>query len=437
MSFWKYNKLRGCEEGEIEYKLSEELCEFRLLFAAICSNLLLVPFFAGFLSYCSRQLGWEYVIGAMAATAVTLLIPVLFRKVKAGYEREGWEYAARQNQILVQVSENAKIIKTWSLQKYFIQKWHAQYEEYFRKFGKKANRVKTLSYDSNEFIKLVSQLMVLVLGCVLVQKNSITTGSIVIMLQYLVIFETFMGKCAQVITNLPQMKKKAQRLGFFYDSLERCGGEKLCDGLENVQCQNLTYRYGDKTIINRLSFEIKRGEKVRITGGNGSGKSTLLRILCGLDEDYEGDILINGVSLKNVNLPSWRDKIAIAFQEDTIFPGTVEENIAMGLRGEMVRGGNAEEAINEVAALLGLTELLDKKISYGADELSGGEKKKIAIARALLKGSGLLCVDEGDNHLDTKTRENLYRYIKNTEQTVIYISHDLAYGELAERVVEL
>lgn len=94
----------------------------------------------------------------------------------------------------------------------------------------------------------------------------ITTGCIVIMLQYLSIFETFFDRCIQSITDISKMREKAERLHLFYDDRERENGVGLSDNVETICCKNLSYSYEGNNVIDKVSFSIKKGEKVQITG---------------------------------------------------------------------------------------------------------------------------------------------------------------------------
>lgn len=431
ISYWQYNKLQNVDEGDIEYRLSEELCDFRICFANILSSVFLIPFFVFFLKYCEKQMGIIYLLLAICCSLLTLLIPIMFRKINLKYEQENWSYLSKQNQIFVQISDFARSIKNLNIANGVIKKWKVLFGEHYNQSRKKALKIKNFSNEINAFVKAFSQIVILILGCVLLQKKLITTGCIVIMFQYLSIFNTFFDHCIQSITDISKIKAKAKRLNIFYDDFESEEGHDLLDIIRSISCKNLCYTYGDNKVIDNLSFSIRQGEKMQIIGENGSGKTTLLKILCGLETDYEGVILINGMDMKEINLSIWRKRLAVIFQNAYIFPGTVEENVLMG---------NFNATIKELVEqenVLNIADIFSKKIGYGATELSGGEKQRIAMARAFLKNSEILILDEGDNHLDAEGKKILYDYIRKTNQTVIYISHDIEFKDLSDRVLTL
>ncbi len=431
ISFWKVDKLNKFKEGDIEYRLSQELCDFRIYFATVCANFLLMPLFSIFIWYCVKQMGFLYTVISVACSFVVLILPVLSRKLNIKYEKEGWEYSTEQNQIFVEMSEETKIIYLLDICNFFVKKWHGLFEEYFSESREKAIRFRNFTDSINEGVKFFSQIIILVLGCILAGNGYITAGCIIIMIRYLNIFENFLNRCIQTVINFSNLREKGKRLYVFYDNLEREGGEELTELFDNLRCDRLTYKHEDNIILKELSFEINRGEKIQIVGKNGGGKSTLINILCGFETEYEGEILINGKSLKSIDLKMWREKLATVFQNDYIFSGTVLENIHMG-------NLNAnEEHVKKIVQDLEIMDIQDKNISYGAGELSGGERQKTACARAILKTSEILILDEGDSHMDKSMTKKLYDYIAKSNQTIIFISHNEEFSDLADKVIYL
>ena len=183
------------------------------------------------------------------------------------------------------------------------------------------------------------------------------------------------------------------------------------------------------SVFENLSFTVKSGEKVVIVGKNGSGKSTLTKLLCGLFTNYHGSLKVNGTELSEFSMDSFRKQIAYAAQDPFLFEGSVRENIHLG-------NLNASDAeTDELVDRLGIRELSEKKISAGQKELSGGEKQKISIARALLKNTSLLILDEPSNNLDQQTIEWLQNLIVYYPKTILYISHDQKMIELADQKI--
>ena len=166
-----------------------------------------------------------------------------------------------------------------------------------------------------------------------------------------------------------------------------------------------------------VDFSISEGEKVGICGRNGSGKSTFGKILASLIREYYGKITVGSAPYRGINVESWRRLISYVPQNSWLSFTTVRENIMMG---------NFEAGLRKAEQLMydfGLSSIADKVLSADCG-LSGGERQKVSVIRGLLKESELLILDEPTNHLDRDSVLVLKKYIRETKQSVILISHD-------------
>jgi len=178
-----------------------------------------------------------------------------------------------------------------------------------------------------------------------------------------------------------------------------------------------------RTAVRELSLTIEDRELLVLVGPSGSGKTTTLRLLAGLEEPDDGAISLDGRSLRGVD-PAERD-LALVFQHGALFPHlTARQNIALGLHLRGLSRPEAEQRVNEVAALVGLTEQLDRQPAT----LSGGERQRVALARALVRRPKVLLLDEPLASLDGPLREQMRRDIARWHQemgvTTIYVTHD-------------
>ena len=169
-----------------------------------------------------------------------------------------------------------------------------------------------------------------------------------------------------------------------------------------------------------------------ICGTNGSGKSTLVSILTGLRKSYTGSLFVNGVELKDINQKEYRKYISYAPQEPFLFNGTVRENVRLGdLTAQ-------KEKVDQIMKLFGIDKYADKEVSENGTNLSGGEKQRVSLARAVLKDAPILLLDEPDNHLDTEIQESLREILKGEQRIVFFISHRKLGAEwTADKVINL
>jgi ATP-binding cassette subfamily B protein len=183
-------------------------------------------------------------------------------------------------------------------------------------------------------------------------------------------------------------------------------------------------------VFQNLGFQITAGNKVRIVGENGSGKSTLGKVISSLLLGYTGTLAVNNIDFKAINLNEWRKLVACALQDSYLFAVTAKENIA-------IANPSATDAeINEVMRKFGIDQLADRIIS-AQTKLSGGERQKVSIVRALMKDSSILILDEPTNNLDQESIIVLKEYIKNIDKTVILVSHDNMLDDVVNKSIYL
>ncbi len=224
------------------------------------------------------------------------------------------------------------------------------------------------------------------------------------------------------------------------------GGEEKDSGIKIdrlqgvIEFRDVSFAYDSKPALRNVSFKISAGERVLIAGPNGSGKSTLVKLMLGLYRAQEGEILIDGHKVENLSLSSLREKISIVSQNTFLFNDTIWNNVFYS------RPEASEADIKKAVELSGSAEFIQKleegymtKVGETGKRLSGGEKQKIAIARALLKEADILIFDEATAHLDKESESKVEQLIKDNfkDKTYLIISHKKKdiYG--IDKVIEL
>ena len=171
-----------------------------------------------------------------------------------------------------------------------------------------------------------------------------------------------------------------------------------------------------------INFEVYRGQKVAFVGLSGSGKSTLFKILLGLLPDYKGEIFINKVELKNIPVGILRKIITLIPQEDYFFDGDLKENLVFDRRDL------DSEIIENIFRKLNLKFSLDFVVKQGGFNISGGERQRLSIVRALLRNSPVILIDEATSQLDAINEYEFRKIIKDIlkDKTVLIIAHRLS-----------
>lgn len=212
-----------------------------------------------------------------------------------------------------------------------------------------------------------------------------------------------------------------------------------------IQLENVSREYGDGKIVRALdcvSLTIARGERVAVMGPSGSGKSTLLNLICGLDEPSTGAIKIDSVDIARLDDDARtrlrREKIGMIFQTFNLLPTlTALENVSLPLR---LNGASKKEAELRASAMLGKVGL-GERATHRPDQMSGGERQRIAIARALIFQPPVLLADEPTGNLDSKTGQEILALLDDLHRefntTILMVTHNEEAAEHCDRVIRL
>ncbi|MEG0293035.1 methionine ABC transporter ATP-binding protein [Enterococcus sp.] len=193
------------------------------------------------------------------------------------------------------------------------------------------------------------------------------------------------------------------------------------------QLKQVSHAYGEKQAINELSFSVERGSFVGVVGKSGSGKSTLLRLLNLMESPSRGHLSLNGLDVGELSTKEkqrWKRKIGMAFQHFNLLNNlTVAENVALPLK---LIGQKDQAYVTELLAFVGLQE----KMTAYPSQLSGGEKQRVSIARALVRKPEILLCDEVTSALDEEYADEVLILLQKIHQafglTIFFVSHDLA-----------
>ena len=190
-----------------------------------------------------------------------------------------------------------------------------------------------------------------------------------------------------------------------------------------IEIKNVSKTYGDNTVLNNLSLNIRKNEFLTLLGPSGCGKTTTLKILAGFENGDIGKVLFNGEDISN--LPPYKRQLNTVFQKYALFPHmNVYENIAFGLKIKKVSKSEIDKKVSEMLKLVALEGFEKRSI----DSLSGGQQQRIAIARALVNEPKVLLLDEPLGALDLKLRKEMQSELKRIQQrlgiTFIFVTHD-------------
>ncbi len=219
---------------------------------------------------------------------------------------------------------------------------------------------------------------------------------------------------------------------------EETEGERV-ETLGDIEVKNVSFSYGDKQVLQDVSFTIPYGKKTAIVGLSGSGKSTLLNLLERFYTPNEGMITLAGKDISEFDLTEYRSKIAYVQQDAGMFSGTVREALLYGVR-EQKMDNEIWAALETVMLKEDVSHLpgqLDGKIALWGASLSGGQRQKLIIAREMLKGSPILLLDEPTSSLDLGAQQTVFEAILRgfADRTVVTVTHDLKLIGNADQII--
>ena len=292
----------------------------------------------------------------------------------------------------------------------------------------------TLIYNLvNQFIASISQWMILFYASILIIGNKLTVGSYVAFNSYLGKFVNSIYKFSDFHISMKTLKVSMERVEYINSLSYEQPVEKMDNILfkrGSIIINNINFKYDDSNnyLLNNFSLKIKPNSLYGIVGLNGCGKSTLLNLICRLYEVNNGNIIIDGYNINDISLNSLRNNIVYIQQDPFIFSGSIFENLA--ILNHNVKIEDVKKAC-ETAHIDNYIESLPQKyltrIGDGAMSLSGGQKQKLAIARAIISNRKIFLFDEITSGLDGESEE----YILNTlnllskNKTIIVIAHRL------------
>ncbi len=282
----------------------------------------------------------------------------------------------------------------------------------------------------NGIYALVISLFTLVIFRTGIREQASAAGFIAFMSLY-GLFIGSVGGISAVFNAATNFNSAYNRLeGFFKAEIEKTEKKQSIDNFDgNVEFSNVSFKYPDSSnyVLENISFNIKKGQEIGITGKSGCGKSTLIRLLLGFEQPEKGRIFIDNKDLNEVNLSSYRRKLGVVLQSSKLIPGDIFSNITL------TSPESTYEEVNKVVEMVGLKEDIESMPmglhTFVSDDnltISGGQKQRILLARAILGKPSLLILDEATNALDNLTQASITRYIDSSDATAVIVAHRLS-----------
>ncbi|MDI9818415.1 peptidase domain-containing ABC transporter, partial [Legionella sp. PL877] len=376
-----------------------------------------------------------------ALTIYTGLRVLAYRHHKKQTELSINEHA-QVNSKFLEIVQSIMSIKLYSKEKSMFQGWQNHFIKAMNA-DIKISRVNILYNVGNIFVFNIEHILVIAIGAVLVMKNQFSVGMLMAFLAYR---QSLVNKSSSFIQKIFDYKLISVQLNRVADILLQHTEnddkpKQLTTNISgDIKASHLSYRYDENQnwILKDISFHIKQGEKVAITGPSGVGKTTLLKILLGLLSPSSGEIFIDDFALSSIRLSHYRNICATVMQDDTLISGSIIDNITfMDTNIDMSRVYEVSKMAQIHQDILKMPMKYETLIGDLGSTLSGGQKQRVLIARALYKNPKILFLDEATSHLDIETEIKINDVLKSLDVTQVIIAHREESIKMADRIIQI
>ncbi|MFR6016054.1 MAG: ABC transporter ATP-binding protein [Paraclostridium sordellii] len=331
-----------------------------------------------------------------------------------------------------------------------------KYELEKQKFEKSSFQLSDIAIKANRTITLLMPIMMLLVnlsiiavvwfGGIRIDKGNMQVGDLIAFIQYLTQIMFALMMLSMMFVMVPRASASADRINeILGKKSEIYSKEKSIKETEKtgyLEFKNVSFYYDENSekVLDNINFTSGPGETTAIIGGTGSGKSTLIKLIPRLFEVNEGEVLVDGINVKDMDLKVLRDKIGYVPQKSVLFTGTIKENIVYG--DDDASNDDIKSAIDISQSKEFINEKKDRENSYiaqGGNNVSGGQKQRLAIARAIVKKPEIYIFDDSFSALDFKTDKKLREALKEEtkKSTVIIVAQRVSTVINADRIIVL
>jgi len=443
LPYQQFEDQRSGETLSVLTKVRSDVEKFMINFINILFGVLVGIVFVFF--YAALFIHWSipvaYVAGITLLTVITNLLSKKIKIIQKNIVGQTTSLAGSTTESL----RNIELVKSLGLTTQEVDRLNKNTYKILGLELTKVKRIRSISFIQGTFVNTLRQVILFILMW-LIFGRYMDAGQLVTMQ----IFSFFVFSPLQEIGNILLSYREAEASLNNFDTLMKKQPEldpvhpKHLGSIETLSFRNVGFQHktASQRAINKISFDVRVGETIAFVGPSGSGKSTLMKLLVGLYRPLEGKIFYNNLDETEIRFDDLRNQIGFVTQDTNLFSGTIKENLLFVNPAATVE--DVTDALNKASCqnLLSRAEKgLDTLIGEGGLKLSGGEKQRLSIARALLRKPKLLLFDEATSALDSLTEEEITDTIREISlegnQITILIAHRLSTIMHADRIYVL
>ncbi len=389
-------------------------------------------------------MNWKLTLLSLLPVPLVVIGGRIFGKKIGPMYRRLWIRSSHISTLLADTIPGVRVIKSFTNEDTIIGKFKAYCDDWLKE-DKRASVISSVFPNAMTFLITCGSIIIWYIGgrwIIDPNNNEISIGMLVSFISYTSMFYGPVGFFANISDSYQSALASAEKI---FDIIDAEPEHDFAKGKElermdgKIEFRNVNFAFDrSKKVVDNVSFTLNPGDIVGIVGTTGSGKSTLINLLMRFYDDYEGEILIDDVNIKDIDMKYYRDQIGYVQQEPLMFKDTVFNNIAYGTPNAHVEQViYAADVANAHGFISRLPDSYDTFLGERGIGLSGGEKQRLSIARAVMKNPSILIFDEATAAVDSETEELIQQAIERLirGRTTLMIAHRLSTLRKANRIL--
>ena len=384
---------------------------------------------------------WQLAIIAVIVLLVALYPLTLVRKKIKGINQQSVFTNAELVTHYNEAFSGNRVVSSYNLFSYQMKRFRTTLHDVFRLGMKMIQRTGLLSPFMHMVVSFGIALVIWT-GSYLIVTGQISSGSFVSFIAALILLYNPIKGIGNSFNSVQISLMAIERVFELMKSEPKIKDKENAVELgkiKTIEYKNVNFEYVEgKPVLQNINLSVKSGEKIAFVGNSGGGKTTLVNLLSRFYDVKSGSICINNIDLRDIKLKALHDKVAVVFQDNFLFSGTIRDNIMLGNKNASEKELNkAVESACLADVIKEMPQGLDTDVGERGSKLSGGQKQRVAIARAFLKNAPIVILDEATSALDNKSEAIVQKAIDNlmNDRTVFVIAHRLSTVKNADKIV--
>lgn len=426
--------------GEIMSRFENDTRNSIETLALTLQSMITAPLMILFYGYLLLKTNFELSLLVVLTAAIQGGIARLLKSSVQNRVRDQFDVFAKANGYIQEIFTNVRVVKSFVAEKFEVARFKSMIQDMLPIHMKFAI-YKHVQTPLNVAVNGISNVAILLLAASQLLNGDLTIPGFAL---FILLGREVLGpinQVSQVYVSVQTMGAASERVIEIFEEqpLVQGGVKEVKELQREIVFENVSFAYGERSVVSGLNFQIKKGEVVALVGPSGAGKSTVTDLLMRFYDPSAGSISIDGVDLREVNLDSYRRLFGVVAQENLLFNTSISSNIAYGRNIPKEQIEQAAQIANAASFIEEMPGQFETVVGDRGTRVSGGQRQRIAIARAVANRPSILILDEATSSLDTESerlvQEAIDRAISGT--TAVVVAHRLSTVANADRIVVL